>query len=213
MKHASLSISILLLLGLGIAVPAEAAMLDLIMEYPVLVTFDLQVQYDPNGSGDGVLTAVGAWGPGATCVQTYSADGVPANEVQFFGSLDLVAIIDKTDKTPVAGHLEILSDLDQNGSLETVRASSDDLAEFGFDDVGAGLFSFWFVNATGDLTTSDDRAGVILASMAPGFDTSFAQSYSNYGFGKADIPEPATAGLIALGGVAILLRRRSRRSR
>lgn len=187
----------------------RAALLNLRLELPILVTFDQTVTYDANGpGGHGLLTATATFDPwGAwTALQDYTTDGV--SSTTYLGSFSLTAEIDKTAKTSVSGSVEVWSDTTWDGSLDTMQAQSSDLQAFGFavDDqtgVGTGVFNFYFLNGTGPVTSPIGEIVVILDAMEGGFDASFTTNWQNSGFGKADIPEPASLGLFFLIGLGI----------
>ena len=96
------------------------------------------------------------------------------------------------------------------------RAYSTSLDAFGFD--ASGTFDFRFSNTTGDLAKLADEGylGLIVGSgllldaggLPVGLPT-FQEDFHNNGYGKADIPEPATLSLLGLGGLSLLRRRRA----
>ncbi len=191
------------------AVSAEGALVGVQLENPLLVTYDLQVDYAANGADPtGTLTITGeydlfSW----RSIQQYSPDGVVGNEQDYLGSFLLTAQIDKAAKSAVSGSLAVWSDTDLDTVLDTLRASSSDLVGFGY--ASEGLFDFWFTNGTGDLATAVGKVGVIVDGYIAGLgEPDFLSDFSNNGNGKADIPEPATLALLGLGAVGVAVRRR-----
>lgn len=214
---------------------AQADLIGVQLTPPILVTFDVDVNYDADGGGAGLglFTAHGMFDPWGmwTSLQDYSLDGVTSSG-SYLGCFLLTAVIDTTTLEPVSGSLSVSSDQGWDGYLDAdmdwsggaldswemgERAYSTDLAMFGFG--GAGLFDFRFRNATGDMSNSGGVSVIVAGmfdgtgpfSLPVGWDT-FQFDFQNSGAGKADIPEPVTMSLLALGGLGLLRRRRTSRS-
>jgi len=181
----------------------------------------------------GTFDPWGSW----KALQDYSLDGVASTD-SYLGYFLLTAVIDKAERRSISGSLCVSSDQDMGflgggdgmygwlegdldysgGDLDPweagERAHSTDLLRFGYG--GYGLFDFRFGNATGDIVNANGGVSVIVAGLFDGtgpyslpenWDT-FLYDFENNGGGKADIPEPATMSLLALGGLAMIRRRR-----
>ena len=215
---------------------AQAELLDQGLKPPILVTFDLKVTYDADGGtgGNGLLTALGSFDPWGnwTSLQDYSPDGVTSTGT-YLGYFYLEAEIDKTTLEFVGGMVSCSSDQDWDGYLDAdldwsggnlgagefgERVYSTDLVAFGFG--GYGLFDFLFANSSGDLVQARDNGYVYILidgifdgsgaySLPTDWDT-FQYDFENNTTGKADVPEPATLGLLTAAGVSLLARRRRR---
>ncbi|HDZ21691.1 hypothetical protein LCGC14_0698160 [marine sediment metagenome] len=213
---------------------AHAELVGVVITPPILVTFNAEVSYDADGGGGGhgLLTVYASFDPwGAfTSQQDYSPDGIVSTESPL-GYFLLTAEIDKTTLESVSGSVSVSSDRGWDGFLDGdldfsggdldpwepgERANSTNLLEFGFG--GYGLFDFLFDDATGDLAKPEDGGGLTVIvdgqfdgsgpfSLPAGWDT-FQFDFQNSGAGKADVPEPATVGLLAVGIGALIRRRR-----
>jgi len=221
---------ILLALLVGLVGTAQADLVGVQLSYPILVTFNIQVDYIAGAGPTGMLTAVGHFDPyGAwTALQDYAVDD--SGSENYLGYFYLEAEIDKFTKKSVAGKLSVSSDpfwmgiLDADtdwsgGDLDSwevgERAYSNDLLAFGYAE--DGLFDFVFGNASGDLSNGGGVSVIVAAQSVDitGMPT-FLADFSNHNFdpytlgnGKADIPEPATLSLLALGGLAMVRRHRT----
>ena len=162
--------------------------------------------------------------------QDYSPDGIVSTESPL-GYFFLTTEIDKTTLKSVSGSVSVSSDRGWDGFLDGdldfsggdldpwepgERAYSTNLSKFGFG--GYGLFDFRFGDATGDLAKAEDNGLLTVIvdgqfdgsgpfSLPAGWDT-FQFDFQNSGAGNADVPEPATVGLLAVGVGALIRRRR-----
>ena len=81
---------------------------------------------------------------------------------------------------------------------ETLTLTDTDAATFGLEDFRIG------VNRGGNLTYDGDYANIAIYDTA--LDTAALQTVLNAG--PAAVPEPSSAALLGLGGLALILRRR-----
>ncbi len=200
---------------LGAVASAQAALIGLTMtHFPRVASNGIEVVYVAPTGGDtlGTLTAFGdAW-------DIYSSSSPTAEEG--WGFFDLTVVIDSTTGEAVSGSLLVDDDPDDgygdifsSGTILDFGFGGDDLMEFKFTQEGdSGM-------PTGP--QDGDIIGIILSAMSipdaifadgdPGIVPDWTTDFSNSFNGESNtffLPEPASLGLLAAGGLALLRRRR-----
>ncbi len=195
----------------GVVASAQASLIGLEMaHFPRVASNGIAVDYIAPTGGEtyGTLTAFGdAW-------DIYSSSAPEAEEA--WGYFDLTVMIDPITGDAVSGSL--LVDDDFYGDI----FNSSTIVDFGFG--GNDLFEFKFTQeGNSGLPTGPqdgDSIGVILSAVSipdaifddtPVIVPDWTTDFSNNWNGESDtffMPEPASLGLLAAGGLALLRRRR-----
>ena len=199
----------------ALAASAEASLIGLeLTHYPRVASSGILVTYVAPTGGDVYGTLTTAFGE---TWDLFSDETQTADEV--WGAFDLTIQIDPStgQAVPGSGSLLVADDI-AYGSM----FASSTILEFGYggDDIMEFRFVQQGVSGLPNGPQNGDMIGVILSAMSipdaifaapetvPDWLTDFSNNYN----GQSDtffLPEPASLGLLAAGGLALLKRRRS----